>query len=73
MKGAIVSFPPCILVSASTSTPAAATAATLVLLLLILQEILRNTAEDGTSDRAQETMTGLFPQVVATKATTEGT
>jgi len=44
-----------------------------VLLLLVLQEILRNAAEDGTSDRAQETMAGLFSQVVATKATTKST
>jgi len=59
------------LVPAPASTPAAATTAT-VLLLFVFQEVLRDGTKDGTSNRAQETMSGLLSEKVATKATSNG-
>jgi len=57
-----------LLVSAA-AAPAAATAAAVVALLLVLQEILSNTTEKCTSDRSQESVSGLLAKEVAAEST----
>lgn len=43
-----------------------------MLLLLILQEVFSHATEESASDRAQEAVTSLFAEEVATKAATNG-